>query len=797
MSKNHVATPAGSLGYRWLFCSAKAIAALVFSTGGLAAQQSETPPPPAASSAATGSEPLPPVVVQSAQKPPTTGNKIKSKTKTKISGPAQNKASSAPGIIVDETTSPPVRDVNAPVKPGLNLDVPTTVGSRLDLTPLETPASVDVISGAVARQRGQDTVTDAVTHNAPGFSSVASPVYGSAFASRGFQGNGSVVRLYDGTRISPGNGSVTFPFNMWSVDRIEVMHGPASVLYGEGAIGGVINVVPKKPLTTNFENSAEFYVDSNMTRRFSFDSAGPLNHALAYRFDVTGDRSDGWIDDGDSQNFGISGALRLEASPELVFTLSTDYGDQHPMRYFGTPFRDGEIDESLRKKNYNVSDSRIAFHDSWTQLKTEYTPADWISFRNVAYVMSSRREWRNAETYFLNPITGDVDRSGYIHIRQEQDSIGTRSDATLKSRPLGFDNQTVVGFEVARTKFGYSNYFPTDPLDPFSDYSSSVDPYNFDQGSFPNPGILNPRFNSQLNQYSAFIEDRLKLTNDFTLVGGLRYDVPVLDRSDISASQDFERTFYALGWRVGAVYEPIRNLAFYSQYAVATDPINVPLLDLAKNFSNFNLTTGEEIEVGVKQSFWGGRGEWTLSAYQITKNDLLVLDPFFNFQQIGQQSSRGVEVSAGFELGQGWRVDANAAWLKARYDEFQYVDFSTFSINDYSGKIPLLVPEQTANLWLTWAFARDWSASAGLQYIGQSYENFDNTVQRPAYTIVNTGLQWKPADNMILDFRIQNLFDKVYAQYLKYDDPASGGLGGLQGYLGMPRTFQGALTVKF
>ena len=788
MSKIYVVSLASTLKSRLMLATAQGVAMLVLSVGGAVAQQAEEPVP------ASNSD-LPPVVVQSAQKPaPTAPKKTKSKAKVKSSGSTAASSEPVPGIIVDEVAPTAGEQtseakLNTPTRPGLNLNVPTAVGSRLDLTPLQTPASVDVISGEVARDRGQHTVTDAVTRNAPGFSSVASPAFGSAFASRGFQGNGSVVRLYDGMRISPGNGSVTFPFNTWSVDRIEVMHGPASVLYGEGAIGGVINVVPKKPITTHFENTAQLFVDSNMTRRFSFDSAGPINDALAYRFDVTGDRSDGWIDNGDSENFGISGALRLQASPELVFTLSSDYGNQEPMRYFGTPFRDGKIDKSLRDKNYNVDNSLIVFRDNWTQLKSEYTPTDWLSFRNVAYMMDSRREWRNAENFFLNDITGQVDRSGYTHIRQKQDSIGSRTDATIKSRPFGLDNQTVVGFEVARTKFGYANHFPF--------FASSVDAYNFDPGLFPEPDVLNPRFSSQMTQYSVFAEDRVKLTDEFTVIGGVRYDTPELERRDIAAANSFEKSFNAFGWRIGAVYEPVRNLAFYGQYAVASDPINVPLLDLAKNFSKFDLTTGKEIEVGVKQAFWNGKGEWTLSAYKITKNDLLVLDPFFNFQQIGQQSSRGVEASVGFELGHGWRVDANAAWLKAKYDEFQYVDFSTFSVNDYSGKTPLLVPEQTANIWLTWAFARDWQASAGLQYIGSSYENFDNTVERAAYTIVNAGLQWKPTDAMTLDFRVENIFDKVYAQYLKYDDPAAFGSGGLQGYLGMPRTFQGALTVKF
>ncbi len=88
-----------------------------------------------------------------------------------------------------------------------------------------------------------------MTQNAVGISSVAGPGNGNlSFASRGFVGPGSVQQLYDGTRLYVGVGTVTFPFDTWSAERIEVLRGPASVLYGEGAIGGIINVVPKKPV---------------------------------------------------------------------------------------------------------------------------------------------------------------------------------------------------------------------------------------------------------------------------------------------------------------------------------------------------------------------------------------------------------------------------------------------------------------------------------------------------------------------------------------------------------------------
>ncbi|MBN8945450.1 MAG: TonB-dependent receptor [Rhizobiales bacterium] len=701
---------------------------------------------------------------------------------------AQPATQSTPGLPL------PTIEVTADQGGGLNLSTPASTASRLGLTPLQTPASVEIIRGETARERGQLSITEAVTQNGTGFSSVAAPVYGSGFAVRGFQGNSSVMQLYDGTRLFPGRGNVTFPFDTWSVERIEVLRGPASVLYGEGAIGGVINVVPKKPITTGFRNEAELFFDSNLTRRIALDSGGPISQALSYRFNIVTDASNGWVDRGNSSNFAASGALRLQATPNLAFTISTDYGNQNPMRYFGTPYRDGVLDTSIRRRNYNVSDSLIRFEDSWSQFKTEWTPSDALSFRNVLYYLTSRREWRNAETFFWNTGTNQVERSNYNHILQQQNQVGNRADLTLRHQLFGLRNETVIGFDVNRANFGYSNYFPAGAL-PFLPYTSAVNPYVFNPGTFPDPNRLDPKFRSTISQQSLFAENRLSLRDNLTLVSGVRLDRPTINRQDLSTpSGSFERTFSSVGWRVGAVYNPVPDFAIYGQYAVASDPINVPLLDYTKSFQNFDLTRGRQIEVGVKQSFWGGRGQWTLAAFQIIKNNLLVVNPAdFSLQQIGQQSSRGIEAAVSLTLDGGWRIDANAAVLKARYDDFRYIDFVSFSVVDYTNKVPILVPQATANLWLSWAFRENWEASAGLQFVGQSYEDFANTIVRPAYALVNVGLKWQPNPNTTFNFRIKNLFDKVYSSYLRYDADN----GYLQGFLGQPRTFQASMNVKF
>ncbi|MHC2435168.1 TonB-dependent receptor [Bradyrhizobium sp. USDA 4451] len=668
--------------------------------------------------------------------------------------------------------------------PTLNANTPGGTGSRLNLTPLQTPASVEIVTAQTIAERGQHNVLDAVTQDAAGFIATPAPGNGGlSFSTRGFAGSNSVMTLYDGTRFYVGSGTLTFPYDTWSTQRIEVLRGPASVLYGEGAIGGVINVIPKKPLNTSY-NEAEVSLDSNMTRRLSVDSTGPINPNVSYRINATGNMSDGWVDRDKTSNAVVSAAVRVQASDNLAFTLSEDYGDRSPSRYFGTPLINGSIQDALRFKNYNASDSAIRYQDSWTQFRTEWDVADGIKLNNTLYYLTSERHWRDIENYSWNPNTRLIDRSSYIEIFHDQKQLGNRMDATFSGHMFGLANQVVAGFDVNRIDFTHINNSPYGG-------ASSVNPYVFDPGSFfATTTATTPGFNAVVNQYALFAEDRLSLTDQLSLVTGVRYDRPEVDRTDYKTpANSFETTLSGTSWRTGLVYEPIKNLAFYGQYAVGVDPVS-NLISLPVSQKTFQLAIGKQTEIGVKQSFWGGRGEWTLAAYEIVKTGLTVPDPSNPTAglalQIGQQSSRGVEGSIGLALNDGWRVDANLALLRARYDNNSQVVGG--KIVSYNGNVPVNVPQQVSNVWLTWDFAPNWSVYGGVQLVGAMYSDLANSQLRPGYNVVNGGIRWRPDDRNTVAFRVYNLFDKVYAA-------TSNGTG--QWLLGMPRTAELSVNVKF
>ncbi|TEA77788.1 TonB-dependent receptor [Allopusillimonas ginsengisoli] len=642
----------------------------------------------------------------------------------------------------------------------LTLDTAVSTGSGLDLTPLETPASVTVITREQLEQRGDSRLSDAVSRS-PGLSHIGHPGNGGeALSARGFTGSNSVMQLYDGMRQYGGVG-ITFPFDTWSVERVEVLRGPAAVIYGEGAIGGVVNIVPKKPQRGPVDNEIQARLGTDNTQGLAWGSGGAIDDRFSYRFDISGNRSDGWVDMGDSRNLTFSGALTMDVSPDFNLTLSHAQGWQKPMRYFGVPLVDGEQDDSLRDKNFNVDDAVIAFRDRWTELSALWTPNNAVTVRSRLYQIDSERHWRNAEYYDYLPASGLIKRSSYTDIRHQQSQTGNTTDVRIDTHLFGLKNQVSLGFDVNRSHFKHSNNSPYGGV-------SYLDPNGADRGEFIDVVPATPRYRNKASQYSLFAEDRVELTDAWSVLAGLRYDHINLSRRDLAgAGTSFDQSFSNVGWRVGSVYDILPGLAVYVQYSEAADSVG-SLLMMSPSTKDFDLSVGKQWEVGIKQRFWDDQGEWTLAAYRIVKNGLLtrdIADPSKSVQ-IGQQSSRGLEATVGLDLG-AWRLDANAAILRARYDDF--VDASNGTAVSRSGNVPTDVPQRLANVWLSWRFQPHWTASAGLRYVGKRYADRANTLELPAYTTADLAVQWAPRPDLTLALRSFNIFDRHYAETAYYN----------------------------
>lgn len=669
-------------------------------------------------------------------------------------------------------------------------NAPTQTGSRLGLTILETPASVETISGDELRARGDLSIVDAVTRST-GISSAANPGNGgTGLAARGFSGPGSVMQLYDDVRLYPGAGTVTFPTDPWTVERIEVLRGPASVLYGQGAIGGAVNVISKKPNAERTEFEAEAGYGSQDSWRIAAGIGGPVNDMIAYRFDISRTQSDGWVDRGDSKGLAMSGSVQFRPSDRLTITLSDDYSDQEPMLYFGTPLIDGRLDDRNKRRNYNVSDALMRFKDNRTTIRVEWAPSDSVSFRNTAYRLTTHRKWRNLESYFWNGTTGEIDRFDFFGIDHDQTQVGNQADVKIRSTWGGLKNELLVGFDVNDIKFRHSNDFDSDAPPP--GFAEPVDPFAFDPGLYYNTFGVRPQYRTRTRQYSFFAEDRLTISDRLSVSAGINFDHANVKRYVTSygvagaatEALRLDKTLHNVTWRVGAVYQPTPALSIYGQYATAVDPLG-SLITFSIGQAAFKNTTGDQVEAGVKASFLGGRGLVTFAAYRIVKKNLLAtvpgsLPPIQD--QVGQRSAKGLEASLTLDLPDGFGIDANGTILDARFDEFLSGGTS------FNGKTPPNVPEVTANLWLRYAVTPRLQTRLGLRYVGRTFSDNANQFRVPGYAVVDAGISFAVTKNVAANLRVYNLFDKDYATTTYNDE---------QWLLGRPRSVDASISMRF
>ena len=662
----------------------------------------------------------------------------------------------------------------------LGLDLPSATGSRLGLAPRETPASVSSLGSADIAERNLARAQD-VAIRFPGVTEAPAPGNGgTSLVARGFAGHNSVAQLVDGTRLVVASGTVTYPFSSWPFESVEVLRGPASVLFGDGAIGAAVNYITKQPRFDRTEREAFFSLGSFGTRQGGIGLRGPINDSLAYSVYVDAGASDGFrrFENYDRQNYAL--ALAARPSSALRLTLSFDGGRNDDARYFGTPLLDGALDSRLRRTNFNVDDSVVKYDDRMWRAKAEYQLGDGIRLRNELYHLASARHWRNTEAYSFNRAGTRVGRGDYIEILHDQEQTGNRFDATFDGTLGGLKNRFVAGLDWYRTSLLHTNNSPYGGV-------STVDPFFFASGHFTSPVPTLPGRRSTLETAALFAEDALELAPGWKLVAGLRSDRMRFDNNDLRTGARLSKTYSPVTGRIGAVWTPSDAVSFYGQYGTGTDPLS-GALSLPNGGNAFDLTKGRQVEVGAKGSLPAIKGEWTLALYRIEKRNLLsrdASDPRIT-QQVGRQSSTGIELAMAAEPMPGWTVDANAALLRARYDEFNEVVAGRAVSR--AGNIPVGVPERTANLWTAYRFLPQWQLGIGARYVGARQSNAANTARLPAYTVFDVSLAYEFSRSLDFSLAVKNLTDRDYAV---------SGTGNVRWLLGAPRTVQLTARARF
>jgi iron complex outermembrane receptor protein len=312
-----------------------------------------------------------------------------------------------------------------------------------------------------------------------------------------------------------------------------------------------------------------------------------------------------------------------------------------------------------------------------------------------------------------------------------------------------------------------------------------VPAFGFDRGIWASLDPTLNVFRTKATTHDFYVEDAWTLGDRWVLLGGLRRDITDMRRHELTGGTPFDKTLGGTAWRLGATYKLDANTSVYGQISQGHDPVtNILTLNLANR--DFKLTTARQIEIGIKQQFAQGAGEWTAAAYRIEKKDIITRDPDTPSLSVqgGKQHSQGLELTGALRLNPNWRLEGNYAFTDAKFDELIEAGGA-----DRSGNRPANVPRNTANLWAhysTDSTVGRWQASLGARAVGKRYANNANTARTGGYTVWDAALSWQPRTNTTLRLTVRNLGDKVYTY---------SAISGSQAYLGDGRRFD--LTAQF
>ena len=657
------------------------------------------------------------------------------------------------------TTLPTIKVTDTPLPgklaymEGIPLDKPTPTGSRLGLTVQEIPGSIEVVTSQTMKERGYNTTLQAL-ESAVGVAS--GNCFGIVcFSMRGFANVTSLPFLFNGNRYP---GLAVPPRSTFNYENIEVIKGSSSVLHGLGSTIGAVNYITK-PADGIENREFEASYGSWNKRRLGLGAGGKVGDRLAYRLDghyVAADNgSYGFVERTRYEDFHVSGEVAMDFTSNLRASVSMDAFRDRGEGYFGTPLVNGKIDKRIIRNNYNVDDDRIVKNAIWNRINVNWEIMDGLQLHNETYMNLEQREWKNVEIYEFNNTTGMVDRSDFFRTDHDQRIYGNRSEVIVDRLIGSLKNKVLVGVDMSYNRHQRNSNSPF----------GGTDSVNFLN---PGPGFFNStdRFIDQrrtkVGNLGLYIEDFLNLTDSLKLALSYRRDISRVKSFDLkNSNNDFTKTFHGNSWRIGALYDILPTLTLYGQWSGAAEPPS-QIVTLPASRQDFDLTKSRQWEMGVKGSFFEDRVQATVAFFDLTRKNILTRDTSdpTTVQQIGQQSSQGMELAVGYRPTWQWAFDANFALVDAQFDKF--ADNVAGVGISRKGNRPRDVPEVLGNFWTTFKPTENWRIGVGVHYVGARWADRANTINMDEYITVDAVLAFTYASGE-LSLHGRNLNDELYA----------------------------------
>lgn len=624
----------------------------------------------------------------------------------------------------------------------------SSVGTKTDTPLRDVPQSIQVVKRSVITDQQATTLTQALQNVSNVQQSSTAGNRAETFITRGFASNTYAI---DGSVLNATGSRPEVNPDLAGVERVEVLKGPASVLYGRGEPGGLINIVTRRPTTTPTAE-ATTQLGSFGFRRAEATASGPLNDDATLTGRITGaaQREEGFVENRqDSERQYIGGVLEWNPDEDTKVSLSIDHTRQKQPydRGLVVGTNDEIIDvpyDSFFGEEWSMVNSR----KTRVSLSAEHQTTDWLKLRGTVRYDDAYTTDTGIDLRELRVEDGSMLRRRYTDRVEDMRNLDLQFEGVMTFDTGNIGHTVLAGVQHTRSHMDFwSARAPS---------IAPIDIYNPVYGAPMTPTALENVYVQDILASSVYLQDQIAFSDQWKALVGLRYDY--FDHTVEHSVGDEEPPFDggALTWRAGLVYQPTDRLSFYTSYATSFMPQSA----LNSDGQVLDPEEGWQVEAGVKAELTD-RLSATFSVFHITKNNVAVAVDEEDYSRLsGQQRSRGAEIDITGEIMDGWQVIASLGYVDA--------EVTKDDTPSYVGNRLIGTPYWSGSLWTTYEFhtgtLEGLKLGAGITAVGERAGDLERPFYVDGYYRVDAAVSYKINDNLNFSLVGRNLTDEKYIE---------------------------------